>query len=143
LNERAVIDKAKLLAALEPKITAALMEMGEAETRTIYYSLSIPVTRDFAGRVSQRSQPGEAPRVDEDILRQNISYDVQQQEDGFTLYIRASRPPQESNDQFNAASILEFGGMNQQGSYVAPRPFMYPALMRMSGYFQETVDKHL
>lgn len=141
MDGRTYIDHGKLMAALEPRITAALVEIGEAETLAIQKHLSVPVGRDFTGRVNQRSEPGEAPRMEEDILRQNISYIINQEPDAFTLTITAVRPPESPDDQPHAAAVLEFGGANQQGKYVAPRPFMFPALTRVAGYFEEVVAK--
>ncbi|TXH56139.1 MAG: hypothetical protein E6Q97_07145 [Desulfurellales bacterium] len=142
MDARSYIDHGKLMAALEPKITAALVEIGEAETLAIQKHLSVPVGRDFTGRVNQRSEPGDAPRMEEDILRQNISYIINQTPESFVLTITAVRPPESHDDQPHAAAVLEFGGANQQGKYVAPRPFMYPALTRVAGYLEEVVGKH-
>jgi hypothetical protein len=136
------IDRGALFAAIEPIATAALTEIAEREVPAIELALSVPVTRDFAGRVVERSKPGEPPRMEEDILRQNGSWQINQDGESFVLTISWTRPPEGGDDQPHAASILEFGGVNQQGKYVEPRPFMAPALERISGYALEVVERH-
>lgn len=125
-------------------VTAALHEIGRAEVRAIEAHLSVPVERDWAGNVVKRSEPGEAPRKEEDILRQNVAYHVVKEDGSLlpTLYITASRPPQEPDDDPNAAIILEEGGVSNWG-YVAPRPFMAPAAERIAKYAAEVVAEHL
>jgi hypothetical protein len=139
---RPAIDKTVLRDVLYAAIKPAMDEIGKAETKAIEAHLSVPVTRGVGGRVIRRSDPGDAPEKDEDILRQNIEWHVTKEDGEPVLYITASRPPQEPDDDPDAAAILEFGGESNWG-YVQPRPFMQPALDRMADYAPEVIAKHL
>lgn len=122
----------------------ALVEIGKAETQAIEAHLSVPVERGFGGQVIQRSEPGEAPRKDEDILRQNVEQHVVTEAGSPlpVLYITAHRPPQEPDDDEDAAIILEEGGISNWG-HIAARPFMGPAAQRIAAYAAEVLAKHL
>jgi hypothetical protein len=139
------LDMGAIRRALEPGIKAGIQECVVAEQKAVYNHLSVPVTRDFAGNVIERSEPGDAPEKDEDILRQNIEWHVVPDEHGDQVgYLTASRPPQEEDDQPDAAFILENGGMGQPPfGYVMPRPFMRPAADRMEGYAEEVIARNL
>jgi hypothetical protein len=139
---RPAIDKTVLRDVLYAAIKPAMDEIGKAETQAIQTHLSVPVQRGVGGHVIKRSEPNEAPRVEEDILRQNIEWRVVKEDGEPVLYITASRPPEEADDDPDAAAILEFGGQSNWG-YVQPRPFMQPALDRMADYAPEVIAKHL
>jgi len=130
------------MAAIEPKATAALREIAERAVGEIFAALSVPVERDFAGNVTQRSMPGQPPRMEEDILRQNGDFTIHQDAEGFYCRISFNRPKESPDDQVNAAQVLEFGGVNQSGKLVEPRPFMAPALRRISDYADEIAKRH-
>ena len=141
--EGVFLDMAAIRQALEPILAKALEHVGEGEEETIEQAISIPVERDFAGRVIKRSSPGQPPRMDEDILHGiGIEHHVVTEEGWPTLYLVATRPPQEPDDDPDAAEILEFGGVGNWG-YILPRPFMYPAVVRLSGYAAEMVGDKL
>lgn len=142
MASRVDIWQGALLAAIEPMAVRALTEIGDRALAEIEQSLSVPVGRDWSGRVIQRSMPGEPPRMEEDILRQNGSFDVQQDEEGFYVRISFNRPAESPDDQPHAAQVLEFGGANQQGRWVAPRPFMVPAMSRIKSWAMEVVNRH-
>src|SRR5688572_31361803 len=126
-SSKAQIDGDAILDAIRPALNAALFEIGERETESIIASLSVPVVRDAGGNVVERSKPGEPPRVDEDVLRQNVVFDVVYDEGVPVLTIEASRPPESAGDNADAAVILEEGGVSNFGP-IEPRPFMAPAL---------------
>lgn len=129
---------------LREPVLSAFEEIGEKEVLSIKASLSIPVTRDENGNVIERSAPGEAPRMDDDILRQNIEHVTLLNEDGVPeLDVLASRPPHDEGDQSNAAEVLEFGGTSAQGRYVAPRPFMRPAADRIAEYAADVLSQKI
>lgn len=142
--EGVFLDAALIRQALEPAILKALEDIGQGEEETIEMAISIPVERDFAGNVIQRSAPGEPPRLDEGILHGIGIESHVVHEDGWpTLYLTATRPPEDPGDDPDAALILEEGGVSNWGVYVQPRPFMYPAVVRLSGYAAQMVGDKL
>lgn len=142
-NVHSDVSQNSILDVLAPAIRAFLKEVGEAETKAIEAHLSVPVERGAGGYVIKRSDPGEAPRKEEDILRQNIEYHITQYAGQLPcMTITANRPPQEPDDDMDAAVILEFGGQSNWGE-VLPRPFMTPAMNRIKGYAEEVLAKNL
>jgi hypothetical protein len=73
-------------------------------------------------------------------LRQNVEHVLLDKGDGSlpSLRVQASRPAEGPGDEGDAAVKLEFGGFTNYG-YVAPRPFMTPALDRVEGYAVEVM----
>jgi hypothetical protein len=118
------IDPGLLKRALRPVLTAALEQLGDIEVAFIQTTLRKPVEVGAGGKLI-RSAPGEYPRMDEAVLLRNVRHAVSEGETGLPeLLISVSRPPSGPGDQANAAEILEYGGFNQQGRRVEPRPFM-------------------
>ncbi len=129
------IDTSLLLQAISPGVAAALQDISLREVEAIQQDISVPVERGPDGRVTVRSAPGEPPRTEEGVLLMHVEGHIEQGESGLPeLAIIASRPPDGGDDQSLTAVILEEGGMNQDGRYVAPRPFMTPALVRVEQY---------
>lgn len=129
------IDPNLFARALAPALGAALEELGETETAAIKLDLSVPVVHTGTGQTI-RSSPGEPPRRDEGVLRANVEH-VTLREGDFgmpVLEIMSNRPPREDNDQWDAAVILEFGGVSQSGRTIEPRPYMRPSLERLRKY---------
>jgi hypothetical protein len=140
------LDFGAIRRALEPGIKAGIKECVVAEQKAVYTHLSVPVTRNAAGDVMERSEPGDAPEMEEDILRQNIEWHVVTEEGETVGYLTAIRPPQNTDgemDDPDAAFILENGGISNWGVYVQPRPFMRPASDRMENYAEEVIAQHL
>jgi hypothetical protein len=132
------LDAAAITAALAPAINAAMKEIGAREVASIEAALSVPVERDFAGNVVERSKPGEPPRLDEDILRGNVEWRTVTDEPKPYLVVLTSRPGTEPD----AAITLEYGGVSSWG-YVQARPFMTPAFDRMKTYYMDVFAAHL
>lgn len=141
--EGVFLDTAAIRQALEQPITRALQWLGEGEEETIEQAISIPVVRNAAGEVIERSKPGQPPRMDEDILHGiGIDHTVVSEDGWPVLYLTATRPPEGEGDDPDAALILEEGGQSNWG-YVQPRPFMFPAVVRLSGYAAEMLGDKL
>ena len=136
------LDMAKIRRVLDAAIAPALKEIVKAEEEATMAHLSVPVERDFGGNVIKRSDPGDAPRMEDDILRQNVEGSVVKEESGSVGYLVSSRPAEEAGDDPDAALILEFGGVSNWG-YVQPRPYMRPAAERMAEYAAEVIATHL
>jgi hypothetical protein len=135
------LDATALKEAMISIVLPGLRAIGVKETAAIQADLSVPVGRDALGNVIQRSAPGEPPRMEEDILRQNIEWDIVREGEGIVLEITAHRPAQEANDDEDAAVILEYGGVGNWGP-IAARPFMTPAMLRIEGYAEQEIVKH-
>jgi hypothetical protein len=133
------LNMAAITAALQPAINAAMKDIGTREVASIEEALSVPVERDFAGNVIERSKPGEPPRLDEDVLRGNVEWRLVGDGDDRHLVVMAARP---DSDAADAAITLEYGGVSSWG-YIEERPFMRPAFERMKTYYLDVFENHL
>lgn len=69
------------------------------------------------GRLHQASAPGEPPANDTGSLADGITFTLMTKNNMLAVVLAPA----------NYASLLEFGGFNEEGNFVAPRPFMHPA----------------
>ena len=125
------VNDESLKAYLNAACTAALLDIGETEVPCIQEELSKPVGRDANGNVIQRSEPGEAPRMETGVLQSHVSFSVDQDADGPVLNIVSYRPVGEGNevghhDVFAAQELEDPAGLD--------RPYMRPALDRIEVY---------
>jgi hypothetical protein len=132
-----------LMAYIREPLLAASQEIGERAVAEIQESLSVPVER-LPGGVVIRSAPGEPPRMETGALRENVEYVVLLDDEGVPeIHVMSDRPPQGAGDQADAAAILEYGGVNQAGREVAPRPYMAPEADRIAEWAPEVVARHI
>jgi hypothetical protein len=125
------VNEESLQSFLNAACTAALLDIGETEVPCIQEELSIPVGRDAKGKVIQRSEPGEAPRMETGVLQSHIGFSVDQTADGPILNITSYRPVGEGNevghhDVWAAQELEDPAGLD--------RPYMRPALDRIEIY---------
>ena len=133
------LDMAAINAAIQAPMHAAMKEIGAREVAAIEEALSVPVGRDFAGNVVERSKPGAPPRLEEDVLRGNVQWRLVTDEAKPYLVVLTSRP---DSDAADAAITLEYGGVSSWGP-IEERPFMRPAYERMKAYYMEVFESHL
>jgi len=127
--------------AIGVPLAAGLREVGEVEEQHIKAALNVPVVWNGAGKVIQRSRPGEPPRKEASTLQFHVAHDVVANGDGGLpeLTITSHRPPNppgtsESEEDPDAARKLEYGHAG-----AAARPYMRPAVERLRGYAAELV----
>lgn len=125
--------------AIAPILRAALEDIADRATANIREAISIPVEYAEGGLII-RSSPGEPPRREDGALMAGIDFNIVDGEGLPELYITAERLGMGDAD---AARVLEDGGLNGQGHYVAPRPYMAPEAEAIRGYGPEIVRNHL
>lgn len=131
-----------LIAMLIPGMRAAAEAIGLQEVGEIQTRLSVPVERMPDGTVI-RSAPGDSPRTEEGHLLMGVDSNVENGPSGLPeLTISITRSPG-PGDQADAARILDEGGYNQQGRYVAPRPMAHPAAERIKEYAPTVVSEQI
>lgn len=109
-----------------PRIERRLFLLGNQLVRDLDDALSVPVGRDAAGNVTQRSAPGEHPRTETGRLREGLSSHVVTDAGAgngleVELVVVSARPPR-SNDPADVPQRLEYGIGD-----IAPRPYMRPS----------------
>jgi hypothetical protein len=128
---RSDIDVAR---AVAPALVRALHAVGREEVAEVEAALSVPVGRNAAGMVVERSKVGEPPRREHGILQGNVDYAIDTQGRLPELVVFASRPAEEAGDDPDAAVVLEVE---------LHRPFMGPAARRLEGYAAEKIARHM
>lgn len=139
-----VIDHAALNLAVTPFLMNGLEAIGNRAVDEIKADLDTPVERDFSGAVVGRSPAGSPPYREHGILQAHVEANVVAKNVVTNLpflRVEASRPPEGGDDQPDAAVVLEFGGTNQDGKFVAARPFMGPAKLRIEDYAGEMLQE--
>jgi hypothetical protein len=100
---------------------SALRGVAKDEQAELEAAISKPVGRDFAGNVTERSKPGEPPRLETGELAGNVeSVVVRSGPAEVVMAIGVSKP-----DKPEVPVELEYGGPNN-----APRPFVTPSMHR-------------
>lgn len=122
-----MIDQQRINSLLSDAVNGALRELGAAEVETIRSDISVPVGRDLFGVVIQRSVAGEPPRMETGELRDNIKFEVVD-EDGPVLYITSARPSS-PEAPYNLEAMS--------------RPYMSAAVERLEGYAASLIADHL
>jgi hypothetical protein len=94
---------AEFIGRLMGSLEREMRDIGKRAEANLEEALSVPVGRDFAGGVVQRSLPGEPPRKETGQLQGNIESAVARDATSLVLGVGASRP--ETPD---VPEILEF-----------------------------------
>lgn len=136
VNHSTVTDDS-IARALGPGIRAGLAQIGDRAVAELIESLSVPV--EFVGSQVIRSDPGDPPRMEEDMLRQSVDANVMPDEP--LPFLRVGMGPRPGSDE-NVAMILEFGGPSSWG-YVEPRPAVGPQKDRIEGYAADEIGAGL
>lgn len=121
----------KAIDALRNRLAGAVKAVVKSEQATIERAISVPVGRDFAGNVIQRSKPGQPPRMETGQLHANIDTTVELFPREIVGTIRSSRP-----ETPEVPAKLEFGDPSEN---LAARPYMRPAVERL----KETAKKRI
>jgi hypothetical protein len=135
------IDQRGIMLAIAPQLKRATEEIVETAAEHIRQAISVPV--EYAsGGVVIRSQPGEPPREETGSMGLGIDHEVATDDNGLPMgWVTAQRSAADGDE--DAARVLEEGGLNGQGHYIAPRPYMLPEAEEMKAYAPGIVAKHL
>lgn len=128
------IDMALLSRALSPALSKALDALGGREVAQIKDDLSVPVAVGDDGKMI-RSSPGDAPRMEFGVLRDNVAHEVVPGDGAVplpTLRISSSRPPISPSDDPHAAFVLQFE---------LERPYMTFSLVRLKATARDFIGK--
>jgi hypothetical protein len=133
------VDAKAVEATIAPMLRRAMDAIGDRAVANIRKAISVPVEYTSGGGII-RSNPGQPPRMEEGELHSGIDYEVIGGDGLPELRVTAQRAGFGDDD---AARVLEDGGLNGQGNYVAPRPFMRPEADEMRNYAVEMTREHL
>ncbi len=109
-------------AEIRAKMMRGLDALGGLSQTRIETTISVPVKRDAAGNVTERSAPGEPPRLDTGELHGNIAHQAWDHGNILGVTVGAAKP-----DKPTVPVELELGT-----GRVAPRPFMRPEMDRLT-----------
>lgn len=119
----------EFIARFKARAIAALDAGGAVAQAGIEQAISTPVKRDAEGNVTERSAPGEPPRLESGQLHGNVQHKTFDSGNIVGVTVGVSRPETPS-----APVELEFGT-----SRVRPRPFMRPAMDRFAASDKQVV----